>query len=184
MSLRDSGLLKIRGKELIEDLPIFLKGWFFKKQIVEPFSGARYFEAPFKVEESDHFTIARPESNDSIQHRLLCDFVRNIRNDDIAAVDSIALEMLSNSVQTNSMNLSDPVSLIFAALATGAISAATETTKPVIKNDYNELKSIIKSKLSNRASVEAAVDAHAKQPQTSEGLLRPALKEISIESRC
>jgi pimeloyl-ACP methyl ester carboxylesterase len=76
------GSLKIEGKELIEDLPVYLKSWFFKKQIVEPFSGARYFGDPFKVPGSDHFTIARAESSESIQHRLLCDFVRNIKNHD------------------------------------------------------------------------------------------------------
>lgn len=84
MNLKDAGNLKIKGQELIEELPISIVKFiffFFKKQeqIVEPFSGARYFGNSIKVPESDHFTIARPESNLSIQHRILCDFINDCR---------------------------------------------------------------------------------------------------------
>lgn len=85
INLKDAGRLSIRGQELIEELPIsVIKFIFFffkkQKQIVEPFSGARYFGDSLKVPASDHFTIARPESSISIQHRLLCDFIKNIKN--------------------------------------------------------------------------------------------------------
>lgn len=67
----------IIGKELIEDKAIVLKKWF-RKQIVEPFSAARYFGEPYKVPLSDHFSVAKPDSPEAIQHRLLCQFIREM----------------------------------------------------------------------------------------------------------
>src|SRR5262249_25209400 len=48
---------------------------FWHKQVVEPFSGARYFGEHYKVPHSDHSTIAKPENSGAIQHRLLCRFI-------------------------------------------------------------------------------------------------------------
>jgi ABC-type glycerol-3-phosphate transport system substrate-binding protein len=77
-NLKEKGLLAIAGKELIEDQSMFLR-WLFRRQIVEPFSAARYFEGAFKVEYSDHSTIAKPENRNAKQHKLLCDFIREYR---------------------------------------------------------------------------------------------------------
>lgn len=81
----------IRGKELIEDKAVMLKKWF-KKQVVEPYSGARYFGEPYKVPESDHFSIAKPENPEAIQHRLLCRFIDEMpaqeRTEKAAAADA------------------------------------------------------------------------------------------------
>jgi Alpha/beta hydrolase family len=74
LNLKESGEPKIRGKELVEDKFIILKS-FFGRQVVEPFSGARYFGEPFKVPTSDHFSIAKPKDKNAIQHRLLCRFI-------------------------------------------------------------------------------------------------------------
>jgi pimeloyl-ACP methyl ester carboxylesterase len=77
MNLKEAGKLKIKGKELIEDKFIVL--WkFWRKQVVEPFSGARYFGEPFKVPLSDHSSIATPANNQAIQHRLLCQFIKEM----------------------------------------------------------------------------------------------------------
>lgn len=77
MNLKEAGKLKIKGKELIEDKFIMLrKCW--RKQVVEPFSGARYFGEPFKVPLSDHSSIAEPANNQAIQHRLLCRFIKEM----------------------------------------------------------------------------------------------------------
>jgi hypothetical protein len=67
--------LRIKGKELIEDLPLYGKG-IIKRQIVEPFSGAKYFGDSFKVPGSDHSTIATPSDKDAVQHRLLVQFIK------------------------------------------------------------------------------------------------------------
>jgi pimeloyl-ACP methyl ester carboxylesterase len=71
-----SASLTIKGKELVEDKFRLLRVRLPMRQVVEPFSGAKYFPDPFRVPNSDHFTIAKPESREAIQHRLLCRFIR------------------------------------------------------------------------------------------------------------
>jgi pimeloyl-ACP methyl ester carboxylesterase len=73
---RRSASLTIRGKELVEAQFRLLGFRLPMRQVVEPFSGARYFTDPYTVPNSDHFTIAKPESREAIQHRLLCRFIR------------------------------------------------------------------------------------------------------------
>lgn len=88
IALRDSPRLKIHGKELIEDKFITLKFWF-RKQVVQPFSGARYFGESYKVPDSNHFSIAKPQDKDAVQHRLLKAFLiemlPNVLNHDAPA---------------------------------------------------------------------------------------------------
>jgi hypothetical protein len=74
MNLKEGGTLKIKGKELVEGKFIVLNR-FWGRQVVEPFSGARYFGEPYKVPGSDHFSIAKPDDKNAIQHRLLCKFI-------------------------------------------------------------------------------------------------------------
>ncbi|UIJ85281.1 alpha/beta hydrolase [Rhizobium leguminosarum] len=74
--------LRIEGRELIEDRSIALKRWFgLWRQIVEPFSAAQYFTKlgcePLKIPGSDHFSIAKPQSREEIQHRVLMNFITN-----------------------------------------------------------------------------------------------------------
>jgi len=75
INLKEADKLKIKGKELVEDKFVTLRG-LLRRQVVEPFSGARYFGEPFKVPGSDHFSIAKPEDSRAIQHRLLCQFIK------------------------------------------------------------------------------------------------------------
>ncbi|SNX59642.1 hypothetical protein SAMN06296273_1082 [Nitrosomonas ureae] len=74
-NLIGSNRLTIYGKEIIEDKFVILKKMVFLKQVVEPFTGALYFPEPYKLPGSDHFSIAKPENKDSIQHRLLLNFI-------------------------------------------------------------------------------------------------------------
>jgi pimeloyl-ACP methyl ester carboxylesterase len=73
-NLKESGRLKLFGKELVEDKFIVLPG-LLGKQVVEPFAGARYFGEPYKVPGSDHFSIAKPADAEAVQHRLLLAFL-------------------------------------------------------------------------------------------------------------
>lgn len=73
----ESRRLKIQGKELIEDKFVVLRG-FWRKQVVEPFSGARYFGERYKVPGSDHFSIAKPNDREAVQHRLLLAFIEQM----------------------------------------------------------------------------------------------------------
>lgn len=75
INLKANENLQIKGKELIEALPLFVPG-LIRRQIVEPFSGAKYFGNSFKVPESNHSTIATPADREAIQHRLLVQFVK------------------------------------------------------------------------------------------------------------
>jgi hypothetical protein len=74
MNLKESKRLVLHGKELLEDKFVTLKS-FWRKPVVAPFTGNRYFGESFKVAGSDHFSIAKPENNEAIQHRLLVEFI-------------------------------------------------------------------------------------------------------------
>lgn len=75
----------------------------------------------------------------------------------------------------------DPVSAILAALAAGAAAAAKETAGAAIKDAYEGLKSMLKSRLAGGALAGAAVDAHATEPQPAETVLRPALTAAGLD---
>src|SRR5262249_40564033 len=76
INLKESGRLKITGKELIEDKFLTPTGSrlnalvsaLFRRPVVDRFTGARYFGEPYKVPQSDHWSIAKPENRTSIQH--------------------------------------------------------------------------------------------------------------------
>ena len=74
INLKESKRLKMQGKELLEDKFVTLKK-LWRKQVVEPFSGARYFGEAFKIAGSDHFSIAKPQDQFADQHRLLKAFI-------------------------------------------------------------------------------------------------------------
>jgi hypothetical protein len=72
--LKEAKTIRLVGKELVEDTFIALHG-LIHTQVVEPFSGAKYFGEPLKVPGSDHFSIAKPDSSQAIQHQLLLRFI-------------------------------------------------------------------------------------------------------------
>ncbi|GAB4199182.1 MAG: hypothetical protein Tsb002_34540 [Wenzhouxiangellaceae bacterium] len=75
-NLKETSRLSIFGKEILEDKFITKRGLLWKKQIVEPLSGHRYFGESLKIPGSDHFTIAKPNSYGAIQHQLLVKFIK------------------------------------------------------------------------------------------------------------
>lgn len=103
-NLKEAGRLPMQGKELIEDKFLVLPG-LVRRQVVEPFSGARYFGESYKVPESDHFSIAKPEDSGAIQHRLLWDFIRSFldngaeENSKRGPSAPIALSLLEQEVE-------------------------------------------------------------------------------------
>ena len=74
LNLKESEHINIFGKELAEDKSTVLKT-LLRKQVVQPFSGARYFGDPFKVPDSDHSSIAKIDGIGAVQHRLLLKFL-------------------------------------------------------------------------------------------------------------
>jgi pimeloyl-ACP methyl ester carboxylesterase len=120
MNLKESGKLRIKGKELIEDQPIVLKRFlFFKRQIVEPFSGNRYFGDPYKVPASDHFTIARPKATEAIQHRLLCQFIALVRGTKANGSEPIVLTEASLKLRDAMVKIFDATRLELLCLDLG-----------------------------------------------------------------
>ena len=77
MDLKEDRDIPIFGKELIEDNSIFLKRFLRRAQVVEPFTGARYFGDSVKIEHSDHLSIAKPSDRSALQHRLLIQFLED-----------------------------------------------------------------------------------------------------------
>jgi formylglycine-generating enzyme required for sulfatase activity/pimeloyl-ACP methyl ester carboxylesterase len=80
--------LSIKGKEFTEQnfvelikRPVLKWLWRLRtyrwEQVVPPFSGERYFPDPKMISGSDHFSIAKPESKEAEQHRLLCKFIKD-----------------------------------------------------------------------------------------------------------
>ena len=97
INLKSANQFSMQGKELVEDCFYVFKTVFAKKQVVPPFTGARYFGDPFKVPDSNHSTIAKPDSAQSIQHRLLVQFVR-----DVVAVEAPRTESASPNPEPTS----------------------------------------------------------------------------------
>jgi hypothetical protein len=82
-TLKESGRIRIKGKELVEDEPILVKRLLgFQTQVVEPFSAAVIFGEPYRVPFSDHISIAKPDDATAIQHRLLDLFIREMCTDE------------------------------------------------------------------------------------------------------
>ena len=73
-NLKEAKTIRLVGKELVEDTFIALPG-LIRTQVVEPFSGAKYFGESLKVPGSNHFSIAKPDSPQAIQHQLLLRFI-------------------------------------------------------------------------------------------------------------
>lgn len=71
-------LLYIVGRELIEDRLVLLRWLWLFPRVVPAFSGARYFPEPLKIELSDHFSIAKPEGPDSMQHGALRRLIQEV----------------------------------------------------------------------------------------------------------
>jgi hypothetical protein len=73
-NLKEAGRLNLQGKELVEDTFVVLRSWGWR-QVVEPFSGARYFGDALKIPNSDHFSIANVADTKATQHQLLVEFL-------------------------------------------------------------------------------------------------------------
>ncbi|ABW29652.1 esterase/lipase family protein [Acaryochloris marina] len=106
INLKDANRLNIKGQELIEALPIKIIRFFgFKKQIVEPFSGARYFGRSYKVAGSDHITIAKPEDKYADQHRLLINFIKDFEKPyNLSKTQASETQDLSNPTKRDQEN--------------------------------------------------------------------------------
>jgi predicted alpha/beta hydrolase family esterase len=72
--------IRILGKELIEHKLSASRRWIRFGQIVTQYSAHRYFGNPLKIPNSDHVTIAKPETKNCPQHEALCNFLQKIKD--------------------------------------------------------------------------------------------------------
>lgn len=75
LNLKESGKLRLKGKEFVEDNFYVLKG-IIREQVVSPVSGARYFGNPIKVPNSDHSSISKVANKNDNRHKRLLRFIR------------------------------------------------------------------------------------------------------------
>ncbi len=75
----------------------------------------------------------------------------------------------------------DPISLVMAALAAGAIAATKETAGTAVKDAYQGLKGLIKKKFAGEPKAEMVLEEHATDPETYEAPLKKKLAEAGID---
>lgn len=140
-NLKESQRVPMTGKELVEDTFIVLKA-LVRQQIVQPFSGARYFGEPYKVPGSDHFSIAKVKDQTAIQHRLLrqfiLDFLKWLPNDDSTKIAAkLAAHQESNvhvtaapaiGIDANASSDPDALQESLARLASGIANSNDQKT--------------------------------------------------------
>jgi hypothetical protein len=72
----------------------------------------------------------------------------------------------------------DPVSLIVAALAAGAVAGAQNTATEAVRDAYTGLKDLVRRRLSGRKSGEAALARHEQNPDDAGGVLGAELVAV------
>ena len=75
----------------------------------------------------------------------------------------------------------DPLSLIVAALATGAATAAKDTAGAAIKDGYQGLKALIQKKLAGNQAATVVLQEHEKDPDTFDAPLKKKLAEAAVD---
>ena len=74
----------------------------------------------------------------------------------------------------------DPVSLILAALASGASAAAKETAGTAIKEAYAGIKTLIKKRFAGKPVAETTMSEYEGDPKTWEAPMRKQLDEANL----
>ena len=75
----------------------------------------------------------------------------------------------------------DPVTLILAALAAGALSGAKDVAGDAVKDAYGALKSLVRRKLHGDQAQELALDKHEEDPETWKEPLKKALTDSGAD---
>ncbi len=77
----------------------------------------------------------------------------------------------------------EPISLILAALAAGAVAAAKDTAGTAVKDAYEGLKGLIKKRFAEQGKADSAtiLDKHEQKPEKTKALLEDELVEAGID---
>jgi hypothetical protein len=72
----------------------------------------------------------------------------------------------------------DPISLIIAALAAGAIAGAKDVTGQAVKDAYAGLKALIRRRFTGNREAEAVLDQSERQPESDRAQLAEHLQAV------
>jgi len=75
----------------------------------------------------------------------------------------------------------DALSLILAALATGAAASVKDTASEMVKDSYSGLKALIQRKFASKSKAERVLIEYEEDPETYEKPLKKALIEEHLE---
>lgn len=75
----------------------------------------------------------------------------------------------------------DPVSLVLAALATGAVAAAKDTASQAVKDAYEGLKTLVLKRFEEKPQAEMALEEYEKDEDTWKKPLQKALVEVGAD---
>jgi len=75
----------------------------------------------------------------------------------------------------------EPVDVILAALAAGALAAVKDTASQVVKDTYAGLKALVQKRLAGKPEAETALAQHEKKPEVWKAPLKDALLETGAD---
>jgi hypothetical protein len=77
----------------------------------------------------------------------------------------------------------EPISLILAALAAGAVAAAKDTAGTAVKDAYESLKALIKKKFAEKGKTDSStiLDKYEQKPEKTKALLEDELEEAGLK---
>jgi hypothetical protein len=76
----------------------------------------------------------------------------------------------------------DPVTVIVAALVSGAAAALKDTTGEAVKDAYASLKTLLKRRFAGRPEADIVLEKHQEKPDVWDEPLREALKESGADT--
>lgn len=76
----------------------------------------------------------------------------------------------------------DPISLIIAALAAGAMAGVKDTASQAVNDAYTGLKVLLRRRFAGSRPAEAALDAAERQPGSDQALLAEHLRAAGADS--
>jgi hypothetical protein len=75
----------------------------------------------------------------------------------------------------------DPISLIIAALAAGAIAGVKDTASQAVNDAYTSLKALLRRRFSGNRQAEAALDQAEQRPESGQALLAEHLRAADVD---
>jgi len=75
----------------------------------------------------------------------------------------------------------DPITLILAALAAGAVAGVQATASEAIQDAYQSLKALVQHKFADKPEAELALAKHAEKPEIWEAPLKDALTQTGAD---